>query len=228
MNTFWQKHWQKVTAGVFWLLIVLAYILYITINGLTPQQSFRQALEFMRDNRLAPLLYILLYTLRPLTLFSATVMTIAGGVLFGPWGILYTVIGANAGASLAYFLGSVLGKDVLNIDENAEKGIQKYLNGMRNNAFETILTMRFLFLPYDLVNYLAGFLRVNYGAFILATILGSIPGTVAFVLAGASTGFDSAEKGFDWRILAISALIFVASLAISRLFKNRKQAEVSV
>lgn len=223
MSKFWQKHWQKVTAGAFWLLIVLAYIFYISSNGLTPRQSFTQALEFMRGNPFAPLLYILLYTLRPLTLFSATVMTIAGGALFGAWwGILYTVIGSNAGASLAYLLGSVLAKDMLHIDENAEKGLQKYLNGMRNNAFETILTMRFLFLPYDLVNYLAGLLRVHYGAFILATILGSIPGTVAFVLAGASTGLAAEEQGFDWRILAISALIFVLSLAIARFFKRQQ------
>ena len=57
---------------------------------------------------------------------------------------------------------------------------------MRDNSFETVLIMRFIFLPYDLMNYMAGFMRIHMRAFILATTLGSIPGTISFVLLGAS------------------------------------------
>ncbi len=104
--------------------------------------------------------------------------------------------------------------------------MQRYADRMRDNSFETTLTMRFIFLPYDLVSYLAGLLRIDYKAFILATILGSLPGTISFVLAGASVPVDSLlQNNFrpslnPWA-LAASVLIFVVSLAFSRYLKGR-------
>ena len=85
--------------------------------------------------------------------------------------------------------------------------------------------MRLLFLPYDLVNYLTGFLRINYAAFILATILGALPGTTAFVLFGASIegDFTGGLPDFDIRIFIASLLIFLGSLALSRYLKVRRQ-----
>lgn len=62
------------------------------------------------------------------------------------------------------------------------------------NSFETVLIMRFIFLPYDLVNYLAGILRIDLKAFILATLLGSIPGTIAFV----PLALPSISKNWRW------------------------------
>ena len=44
--------------------------------------------------------------------------------------------------------------------------------------------MRLVYVPYDLVNYLAGFLRIGWMPFILATALGSLPDTLSFVLFG--------------------------------------------
>ncbi len=79
------------------------------------------------------------------------------------------------------------------------------------------------FLPYDAVSYLAGFLEIRYWPFILATALGSIPGTIAFVGFGASIeAFDGALPALNPRTLAFSALIFLASIALSRLFKMRE------
>jgi len=89
--------------------------------------------------------------------------------------------------------------------------------------------MRLIFLPYDFVNYLAGFLRIDLRAFLFATILGSIPGTIAFVLFGASIEgeFDGTLPEFDSRVLIASAVIFVISLGISRYMKRREQTTQS-
>ena len=105
--------------------------------------------------------------------------------------------------------------------------MQGYADRLRRNAFETVLTMRFLFLPYDLVNYLAGFLRVRYVPFILATVLGSLPGTVAFVLFGASTDGDFSDglPSVNAGVLVASVAIFALSLLGSRLLKRREQGK---
>lgn len=228
--SFFTKHWQKFVAGGFWVALLGAFALYIFSLGLpldeALQQTVRQLVNFMRDNPLAPLIFIGLYTLRPVVLFSATLLSIAGGALFGAvWGIIYTIVGANLGATLAYFIGYFFGQDALEAEGSDEGRLQRWTGKMRDNAFETVFIMRLIYLPYDLVNYLAGFLRISYRAFILATILGSLPGTIWIVLLGASTGLNAEEGGFNPWVLVASLVIFVASLGLSRLLKRRKGVE---
>ena len=222
-GSFLQKHWQKLLAGTFWLVLLSVYGVYTVRTGASPLETLRQLVNFLSDSAWGPLIFIGLYILRPLFLFSAGLLTIASGVLFGPiFGVIYTVIGSNIGASLAYLIGRFFGSDMIEADENEAKGIQGYIKRMRENSFETVFIMRLIFLPYDLVNYLAGFLRINYVAFILATILGALPGTISFALFGASTGLSEGTPSFDWRILAASVGIFIVSLGISRLVKRRE------
>ena len=89
-----------------------------------------------------------------------------------------------------------------------------------------MLTLRFLFAPYDAVNYLAGALRLRPGPFVLATALGSVPGSFTFLLFGASIGdlsvlADGRLPALDGRALAASAALFVASLLASRALRQR-------
>ena len=54
--------------------------------------------------------YIGVYLVRPLVLFPASVLTVMGGVLFGPWlGVPVVVLAANSSAMVAYGVGRLLG-----------------------------------------------------------------------------------------------------------------------
>jgi uncharacterized membrane protein YdjX (TVP38/TMEM64 family) len=78
------------------------------------------------------------------------------------------------------------------------------------------------------VNYLAGFLRVPYRPYILASVLGSIPGTLTFVLAGASLNIDDifagrfAVSALNPWTLALSGALFVGGIAVSRLLRRKE------
>ena len=234
-QSFVQKHWQKLSALGIWAVLVAAFIWYVNSSGKGLTGAVLDAIYFIQGSAWGPLIYIVIYALRPLTFFSAALLTISGGFLFGPlWGIVYTVIGANASAMVAYTIGRYFGQGVLDADESGGL-VQQYATRMRNNSFETVLIMRFIFLPYDLVNYLGGFLRINWRAFLLATVLGSIPGTISFVLLGASASPQDIEKLFltgelpslDVRVLLASVVMFVLSLLLSRYFKRREGASVA-
>lgn len=223
--SFVQQNWQKLIGLAFWILVAGGYFWYANANDLTPVEVIQQLAELFRSPY-GPIIYIVLYALRPIIFFPATIITLAGGSIFGPvLGILYVVLGSNASASVAYLIGRYFGEGVLD-EEESEGIVQRYAQRMRKNSFETILIMRFIFLPYDLVNYLGGFLKIDYKAFIFATILGSIPGTISFVLFGASldisNGIGNAEVN-PWSLVA-SIIIFVVSLAMSRYFKRREKA----
>jgi uncharacterized membrane protein YdjX (TVP38/TMEM64 family) len=228
-QSFLARNWQKLVAVAIWVVLVGSFLAYMSVNNLTFTDALRNLVGLLQTP-VGPLLFILIYTVRPLAFFSATVITLLAGSIWGPiLGVLYTVIGSNASATVAYALGRFLGQGAL--DENASSGIiSRYAERMRRNSFETILIMRFIFLPYDLVNYLGGFLRIKYRPFILATILGSIPGTITFVLAGASVQInDILNEGFrpefnPWT-LTVAAALFVVSLGLSRFFKSRENVK---
>lgn len=224
-RTLWQKHGSKLVALAFWLLLVGGYYLYTRQNGLTFSDSINAIVGALTNSFTGPILYIILYALRPLIFFPATVLTLLGGFLFGPLGILYTVVGSNASAMVAYGVGRYFGADVLQGDESSGV-VQRYAQRLRQNSFETVLIMRLLFLPYDLVNYLAGFLQISWRAFLLATAVGSIPGTISIVLLGASFGtVDELLAGnIELNPVALGASVglIVVSLALSRLVKKRE------
>lgn len=231
------RHWQRLLAGGLWGALLASYALVGIRTGLSPLDALRALVAFLRDNPYGPLVFVAAYALRPLVLFSAGLLTVAAGALFGPlWGVLYTVIGANLGAALAYGLGALLGGDLLagaSPNDAAEGGAdagpapggrwRRYLDGLRSNTFATVLLLRTLYAPYDLVNYLAGFGRVPFAPFLLATALGSLPGTVSFALLGAATGLSSWPPDFDPRVLAASLALLVASLLLSRWLKRRER-----
>ncbi|MEM8532857.1 MAG: TVP38/TMEM64 family protein [Chloroflexota bacterium] len=225
-GSFISRNWQKLVAVGIWVALIGGLFAYINLNNLTITDALRNVVSLMQTP-IGPLIYLLVYAIRPLAFFSAVVLTLAAGSIYGPiLGVVYTVIASNTSATVAYFLGRFLGKGL--IDETQSTGIvQRYAERMRNNSFETILIMRFIYLPYDLVNYLGGILRIDYKSFILATILGSIPGTITFVLAGASLQIDDVfNEGFrpefnPWT-LAASVGLFVLSLFLSRYFKTRE------
>jgi len=179
-------------------------LLLANANGLTPLLLTNRLIDLMSNSAYGPLLYLSAYAARPLILFPATLLTIAGGLLFGPVnGILYSD------------------------GENQKwQPLGPYMEKMQKNPFTTVLTMRFLFLPYDLVNYGAGALGLAWQPFLLATALGSLPGTVAFVLAGASIQGStiSGVPALNPATLAASGVIFVSSLAFSRYLAQRQQA----
>lgn len=221
---FWRRHSAKLIALVFWLTLLGGYGWYTQTNNLTLTDSVRQVAAALADSTAGPLIYIMLYIARPLIFFPATLMTVLSGFLFGPIGILYTIVGSNSSALLAFFVGRYFGQGLLESADDSASIINRYTKRLRENSFETVLLMRLLFLPYDLVHYIAGFLRIDWKAFILATAIGSIPGTISIVLLG--TSFGTLEELLNGRItvnpwaLAISVLLIVGSIALSRYLKR--------
>ena len=73
-----------------------------------------RGVAWLRDAPGAPLVYIGVYAAATALAIPGSLLTIAGGAVFGlVGGTLYTTIGANIGANLAFGLARSLGRDAV-------------------------------------------------------------------------------------------------------------------
>jgi uncharacterized membrane protein YdjX (TVP38/TMEM64 family) len=169
----------------------------------------------------AAAIYIVLYTLRPLILFPASLLTIASGLIFGPWlGILFTIIGENASANFAFLISRWLGRSW--IDEREQGRLKSWDQKIRENAISSVLIMRLIYLPFDAVNYGCGLTSMRQRDFFLGTLLGIMPGLVSFVLLGGA-GASGVENRL-W-IFGGACFFFVFGLLIARALRKKEPTE---
>ncbi len=217
---------QRVAVIAIWLGAIVAWQIHQRSTGLSTIESAQQFIDTVGGSWWGVFAYVLVYLARPIVLFPASILTIVGGILFGPiLGVPVVIIAANASAMIAYGIGRLLGRPPgdRGVSPDEASVAQRWTTRMREHSFETVLIMRLLFLPFDFVNYLAGVLRLRWLPFLLATALGSLPGTVSFVLLGASLDrVDEGVDGIDPAALGAGVLIFVVSLVVARILRRRQ------
>ncbi|MGO4273440.1 TVP38/TMEM64 family protein [Paenibacillus sp. TAF58] len=163
----------------------------------------------------APVLFIFIYAVRPLILFPASVLSLTGGLAFGPvWGTVYTIVGATIGAVLSFWLARFLGNKLVSTRSKEKWG--KLEKQLQQKGFIYILLLRLIPLfPFDLISYGAGVAKVNFSAFLFGTLLGIIPGTFAYSFLGSS--FLHEKKSY----IVIAVIVFVLVTLIPLVLKKR-------
>ncbi len=133
-----------------------------------------------------PIVYILLYTFRPLILFPAIILTLAGGLAFGPlWGTCLVVLGGTLGACLCFIVARILGREKINQIWGHYSWWEKWNNSSVTYGFRTVLIMRIVpIFPYDPVSFLAGLANIRFRDYALATAIGIVPGALAYNMIG--------------------------------------------
>lgn len=176
----------------------------------------------------APIVYIILYAIRPIIFFPASVLTIVSGILFGPiWGTIYTIIGSNVSASVAFGIGRYFGQGVVKTLNN--KFVQKLNIKAEVNGFLTVLILRLVYVPFDMVNYGCGVSRIRYRDYAPATLIGMLGGTLTFVLIGGAAGSALGIEGGEDQMrqifvnLGLSIFFFILGIWLSRYLSKRHQ-----
>jgi uncharacterized membrane protein YdjX (TVP38/TMEM64 family) len=158
-------------------------------------------------------------------LIPATPMMVAGGLVFGPvLGSVYNILGAFLGGAATYFLGRGLGRGfVLHLVGNRLKRVER---AVHRRGFWGLVGLRFLPVPYPLVNYTAALAGVRPTLFLITTIIGLIPGVTVFtyfasLLAKAASGNRS---GIFIQFAVASALLLLLTF-IPQVWMLRKRRE---
>ena len=218
-----KRHAPKAIAFVFWIALIYSFQSYRIENNLSYSDVLLSLIDFFTSTLWGSVIYIVLYAIRPLILFPATLLTALSGTLFGFWwGVIYTIIGENASANFAYWIGRFFGKDM----KLEDSMIGNWVEALRSRPFGTVLFMRLFYVPFDLTNYGSGIIKINWPSYFTATLIGIMPGLTTFVALGAALDLNHfSENGltfdaFDPRFLVLSVVIFIVSLGLSRLLKR--------
>jgi uncharacterized membrane protein YdjX (TVP38/TMEM64 family) len=183
--TYGKKPTIKAGFLVTMLVGFLLLVHFIGVSHLTPE-AIRNVI--IATGSWGPIIYIFIYTIRPLLLFPALILTLAGGLAFGPWwGTLYVVIGGLSGACLCFAIARSLGHDKIKKYLGQFSQIQAFDEQIAEHGFRTMLVMRIVpIFPYDPVSYLAGLSNIRFRDYAAATALGMLPGAFAFNMLGHS------------------------------------------
>lgn len=197
-------------------MMVFITILWIVYNILNMDIDAHDIQKYVSSyGEFAPIIYIIMFALVPLTLFPDSILAIGGGLIFGlTKGYIYTLIGALLGASLSFYISRKLGRNfVKKLTKEKLDTIEKMIN---DKGFFVVLILRLVPLfPFDIISYGAGLTSIKFRDFIFATIIGTIPGILVFTNIGAQS-VNIGSNSFYISIMALVVLV-VGSL----FFKNK-------
>lgn len=201
-----------------WMIILVLCLMALLLGvchqfNLTNLESVRTFI--LSFGVLAPFIYIIMFTLIPLTLFPDAILAISAGTIFGVfWGTVYTIIGALCGASLSFFIARYLGREwVLKLIHHKA---QWFDDGVEKQGFLIILILRLVpLIPFDIISYGAGLSKIKFKDFLAGSLIGIIPGVVIYVNLG--------DKALDVHSPAfmISIALLVGLFSLSYLLKKK-------
>ena len=210
-------------------LLLLALIVFGIAMAILYREHFDAQLlaQWIEDAGAAgPLLFILIYAVGTVVFLPGSVLTLAGGALFGPvLGTLYNLIGATIGATLAFLIARNLASDW--VERKTGGRLKRLQEGVEQQGWRFVAFVRLVPLfPFNLLNYALGLTRLRLMHYIIASFLFMLPGTIAYTYLGyagreaIAGGEGLIQKG----LLALALLAVVAFLP--RMIKMWRQTHV--
>ncbi|RSZ63588.1 TVP38/TMEM64 family protein [Corynebacterium hylobatis] len=144
-----------------------------------------------------------------------TILTLASGVLFGPWqGALIALTATTASAALSLLVVRGLLGDWMStrLTHPAVAGVNTRLE---ERGWLAVTSLRMIAgVPFSVLNYAAALTSVPLGMFTLATFVGSAPGTAVTVLLGDTLAGDTDPVVIGLTVLL--AAVGVVGLAVDQ------------
>ncbi|MDO8597538.1 MAG: VTT domain-containing protein [Sulfuricaulis sp.] len=175
---------------------------------------------------LGPVVFMLVYAIGTVLFLPGSVLTLAGGALFGPVaGTFYNLTGATLGATLAFIIARYLASDW--VTRKSGGRMKQLLDGVDAESWKFVAFVRLVPLfPFNLLNYALGLTRIPLLHYILASYLFMLPGAIAYTYLG-YVGRETATGGEGLIQKALLALALLALVAfLPRLVKRLRAAPV--
>lgn len=172
-----------------------------------------------------PLLFMLIYVISTIFFFPGSVLTLAGGALFGPvYGTFYNLTGATIGAAISFLIARYLLSDY--VEKKAGGRMKQLKEGVENEGWRFIAFVRLVPLfPFNLLNYALGLTKIKFSHYVITSYITMLPGCLAYTYFGyigkeAATGGDGLIQKGLLALTLITLIMFLPRL-INSIRKGR-------
>jgi uncharacterized membrane protein YdjX (TVP38/TMEM64 family)/rhodanese-related sulfurtransferase len=199
--------------------IARLFLLAVIVVGISLAYFYRDqfdaaALEqWVQNAGLAgPLVFMLIYAIGTVFFLPGSVLTLAGGALFGPvMGTFYNLTGATIGAVLAFLVARYLASEW--VEQKTGGRLKQVKQGVEGEGWRFVAFVRLVPLfPFNLLNYALGLTRIRLSHYLVATYLFMLPGAIAYTYLGyAGREAVAGGEGLIKKVLLALALLAVVA-----------------
>jgi len=213
---------KNIVKFIIFILLIVILIIIGKYTSLFNSINIDSIKEFISSfGALAPLIFIAIYIVATIFFLPGTIFSVLGGVLFGGiLGTIYVVIGATIGSVIAFYISRFLGADFVNSILKSKKlsKLDAYDEKLTKKGFIAVLILRLIpIFPFNGLNFSLGLTRVKPRSYILATLLGIIPGSFVLVNIGANA------TDFNNPLLYVFVVIFIILSIIPIIYKRKNK-----
>ncbi len=210
--------------GIISLIAILFYYFdlnqYLTLGYIKAQQAHVD--QFYTDNRVLTIVgFFLIYIVTTAaSLPGATILTLAGGAIFGLLtGLIIISFASSIGASLAFLVSRYLFRE--SIQEKFGSSLKPINDGIAKDGAFYLFALRLVpAFPFFVINLVMGLSPIRLKTFYWVSQVGMLAGTIVYVNAGtqlaqieSASGILSPKLIFSFILLAL--LPFVAKKTLS-------------
>ncbi|MCP4849141.1 MAG: TVP38/TMEM64 family protein [Verrucomicrobiaceae bacterium] len=212
------------TFSLKWLIIII--LATLTIWAILTPDINSQLQEMMSSIRSlgywGALLFTLVYVAATVILIPGPILTLGAGATFGLWkGFLLVSLASTLAASTAFLVGRHLARDWIwkKIADNSRMaGIKAAIDrdGWKIVGLSRLSPM----IPYTILNYFLSLTHVRFTHYVIASWIGMMPGTFAYVYLGSLGAIDTQHEksAMEWTLLCIGIIAtLVVTVLISRI-----------
>jgi uncharacterized membrane protein YdjX (TVP38/TMEM64 family) len=184
------------------------------LGGYLTRDGIVSLLETIRGSMWAPVAFVVIYSVATALALPGSLLTIAGGAVFGFWwGAVFNSIGANIGANAAFGFSRTLGRD--GIERIGGKRLQGLDRATSEHGLVGLLILRLIpLVPFNALNFGSGLTAIRWGHYALATVVGILPGTLVYTFFADALvqGSTSASQEARTRLWIAGVLFVVLTL----------------
>jgi uncharacterized membrane protein YdjX (TVP38/TMEM64 family) len=213
-----KQNWYKLI--LFLLVAALAAYLFIAFDLRTTfKDYFDNTIEpwIKAHPYTGPLAFIGIYIAAVVAFLPGSVITLAGGALFGPiWGTIIVSISSTVGAALAFLAGRFFVRGW--VERQAGDRLDTIQEGIKQDGWRYVAFTRLVpIFPFNLQNYVYGMTRIGFWTYVFVSWVAMLPGTFAYVYAGyaakvAAAGGTGVKKTLIIISIAAGVLILVSMI----------------
>jgi uncharacterized membrane protein YdjX (TVP38/TMEM64 family) len=232
-----KKHLKKIIILLLILAFVVAYKVfnlgqYLTLSYIKASQE-KFSLLYAEHQILVIAGYMVIYILvTSLSLPGATVMTLAGGALFGLWvGTVAVSFASTIGATLACFVSRFLLRDW--VQATLGDRLKTINEGIEREGKFYLFTLRLIpAFPFFVINLVMGLTKMPLRTYYWVSQLGMLPATIVYVNAGKELARIQSLSGIlSPRLIFSFVLLGLFPFIVKRLlgwFRSKREQAANV